>query len=420
MELRAPLVPEHVGQLTTAGINVEIISSRKRVFPDAEYERRGARVVHAFDKAELILGVKEMPIGSFEKDKVYVFFSHTIKGQAYNMPLLKDLMQSGANLVDYERIANEKGQRLIFFGRYAGIAGMINSLWSLGQRLKAMGKPNPFEIIRQSHQYADLEEARHDVEKLAKIIERDGIPEELHPLTVGITGYGNVSRGAQEILDILPVETLSPEQLLEVSNNPSLSRNKIYKTVFREEDLSRRKDGSGTFDLNEYYTKPELFENQFDAFVPRMTMLMNCMYWDDRYPRIVTKAYLKSLSESGENKLLVIGDITCDPDGSIECTHEGTLIEDPVFVYDPIKQNYRMGFEGQGVLVMAVDILPSELPREASQTFSDALIGFLPQMVAADYEMEFEELSLPGEIKRALIVHKGQLTPDYTYLEKYL
>jgi alpha-aminoadipic semialdehyde synthase len=144
------------------------------------------------------------------------------------------------------------------------------------------------------------------------------------------------------------------------------------------------------------------------------------MYWDDRYPRIVTKDYLEQAFKAGKPKLTVIGDVTCDPNGSIECTHKGTEIEDPVFVYDPITREPAMGFDGEGILVMAVDILPSELPRESSIAFSDALINFIDAIATADYTKEFEKLILPNPIKRAMILHKGELTPDYKYIEQYL
>jgi alpha-aminoadipic semialdehyde synthase len=118
--------------------------------------------------------------------------------------------------------------------------------------------------------------------------------------------------------------------------------------------------------------------------------------------------------------LKVIGDITCDPDGSVECTHKGTEIEDPVFVYDPIKRIPKMGFEGNGVLVMAVDILPSELPRESSIAFGDALLPYVKSIAEADYDESFEKIQLPNPIKKALIVHKGKFTPSFEYISKYL
>ena len=147
---------------------------------------------------------------------------------------------------------------------------------------------------------------------------------------------------------------------------------------------------------------------------------MNCMYWNDNYPRIITKEYLQDLYSLSEPKLKVIGDITCDPDGSIECTHIGTEIEDPVFVYDPKTDTPQMGFEGNGVLVMSVDILPSELPRESSQAFSDALFNYVKDIAQADYRVPFQLLNLPAPIKAAVILHNGELTPDYEYIQEYL
>jgi alpha-aminoadipic semialdehyde synthase len=190
--------------------------------------------------------------------------------------------------------------------------------------------------------------------------------------------------------------------------------------VFEEKHLSKPIEEGKPFDLEEYYQHPERFEDQFEQYIPHLSVLMNCMYWDDRYPRIVTKDYLEKLYTQGKPKLTVIGDVTCDPDGSIECTHKGTEIEDPVFVYNPFTREPTMGFKGEGILVMAVDILPSELPREASQTFSDALLEFIPAIADADFSEDLDKLDLPPPIKKALILHRGELTPDYKYLQQYL
>jgi alpha-aminoadipic semialdehyde synthase len=335
------------------------------------------------------------------------------------MPLLKNMMESKMNLVDYEKIADDQGRRLIFFGRFAGLAGMINSLWSLGQRWKEQGIETPFLEIQQTHHYNSLEEAKEVVKRVGEQVKEKGLPSEISPIVVGVTGYGNVSQGAQEILGLLPVEEISPAELLELKQADK-SGKKIYKVVFKEEHLSKPLKAGNEFVLQEYYDYPERFESQFEQYIPYLTILMNCMYWDDNYPRIVTKDYLEKLYAKGNPKLAVIGDVTCDPDGSIECTHKGTEIEDPVFVYNPFTREPSMGFKGDGVLVMAVDILPSELPRESSQTFSDALVGFIPEIASADYNTSFEDLNIPAPIKRAMILFKGELTPDYKYLKEYL
>lgn len=420
MERRVPLTPEHLRELTAKGIEFEVVKSDKRIFKDEEFVEAGATLVDEVSDSQVVLGVKEMPIGYFEEGKAYIFFSHTIKGQPYNMPLLKDMMASKITLVDYEKIADENGRRLIFFGRFAGLAGMINSFWSLGMRMKEQGLDTIFHKLKQTHKYNSLDEVKEVIKEIGEDIKNNGVNDEIHPLVIGITGYGNVAKGAQEILNILPVEYIKPDDLANLKNRKDLSNKKVYTVVFEEKHISKPIDTDKKFLLDEYYKHPELFENQFEQYVPDLTILMNCMYWDDRYPRIVTKDFLEKLYAEGEPKLKVIGDVTCDPDGSIECTNKGTEIEDPVFVYNPFTREPKMGFEGEGLLIMAVDILPSELPRESSQTFSDALLDFIPEICSANYNANFADLQLPAEIKRATILHKGELTPDYKYLEEFL
>jgi alpha-aminoadipic semialdehyde synthase len=364
--------------------------------------------------------VKEIPLDFFEQGKTYVFFSHVIKGQPYNMPMLKKMMELKCNLIDYEKVTDESGMRMIFFGRFAGLAGMINSLWSFGQRLKVQGIETPFIRINQAHKYDSLEEARQVISGVGQEIADKGLPGEINPMVIGFTGYGNVSNGAQEIAGLLPVKELLIEEFLALKDNNELPNNVIYKVVFKEQDIVEPVNPDQKFELYDYYNHPDKYKSQFEKYIPHLSILMNCMYWDERYPRIVTKDYLEALYKNGEPKLKVIGDITCDPDGSIECTHKGTEIEDPVFVYNHLTRKPAMGFKGNGILVMAVDILPSELPRESSVSFSNVLLKYVKSIATADYKLSFEELDLPGPIKRALIVHKGELTKEYEYIEGYL
>jgi len=420
MERRAPLTPKHVERLIkNKMLDIVVQTSAKRVFTDQEYLKAGARIADNLKDCSLILGVKEMPESFFEQDKTYVFFSHVIKGQSYNMPMLRKMMELGCNLIDYEKIVDEQGRRLIFFGRYAGLAGMINSLWSLGRRFKEYGYETPFLKITQAHHYASLAEARKVISEVGQEIAENGLPAELGPVTIGFTGYGNVSQGAQEICGLLPVKEISPDKLLALSQRSMLPGNLLYKIVFKEEDLSAHNDGRA-FDLHDYYANPADYHSIFEQYIPHLTVLMNCMYWDARYPRIVTKSYLKRAFETGRPKLTVIGDVTCDPDGSIEITHHGTEIEDPVFVYDPVTDKPVMGFRGHGMLVMAVDILPSELPRDSSNGFADALVNFIKPIADCDFNEAFEDLDLPRAIKKALILHRGKLTADYEYLTEYV
>lgn len=421
MERRVAIPPDHVRRLIEQrNLRVLVEKSPKRIFTEDDYQESGAEIVDSLQEAPVIFGVKEMPKDFFEPEKTYIFFSHVIKGQSYNMPMLRTMMNKKCNLIDYETVAEESGKRLIFFGRYAGLAGMINSLWSFGERLAVMGIDTPFKRLHQASQYKSLEEAKTAISEVGFEIADKGVPEKLKPLVVGFTGYGNVSRGAQEILSLLPVKEISPSELLTLQEREDLAANVIYKVVFKEQDMVVPNDENHKFHLQDYYDNPQNYRGIFEQYLPHLTILMNCMYWDDRYPRIVTKDYLEKLYAKGEPRLKVIGDVTCDPDGSVECTHMGTEINDPVFVYNPFTRQPKMGFEGQGVLDMAVDILPSELPRESSLAFGDALEQFVYGIATADYEADFNNIDLPKPIKRAMILHKGELTPDYAYLKEYV
>ncbi len=421
MERRVAIIPAHAKKLIEEqDLRIIVQKSPKRVFKHEEFVAAGAEVTDSLKEAPVIIGIKEIPEDFFEEGKTYIFFAHVIKGQPYNMPMLRKMIEKKVTLIDYEKIEDEVGKRLIFFGRYAGIAGMINSLWSLGQRLREFGIETPFTRIKQSHLFSSLEEAIKVISGVGHEIIAKGLPKEITPLTIGFTGYGNVSNGAQEIAGLLPIKEITPAELLVLRENKNIPNNVLYKVVFKEWDLSQPKDDIKEFDLSDYYSHPERYKNVFEPYIPHLTLLMNCMYWDDRYPRIVTKDYLEKLYSTGNPKLIVIGDVTCDPDGSIECTHKGTKIEDPVFVYDPFTRKPSMGFKGTGILVMAVDILPSELPRDASVGFSAMLFKFIKPITVADYSMSFGEIDLPGPIKRAMILHRGEFTPKFKYIEQYL
>jgi len=419
-ERRAPLTPKHVERLVKQKkLDIIVQSSEKRIFHDDEYIKAGAKIAKDLKKCSVIFGVKEMPEAFFEPNKTYVFFAHVIKGQSKNMPMLKRMMELRCNLIDYEKVMDEQGKRLIFFGRYAGMAGMINSLWALGLRLKDYGYPSLLARLKQSHQYHSLKEAKDDISAIGQLVAENGIPHELRPFVIGFTGYGNVSQGAQEICGLLPVKEISPEKLLGLSRRKNSPDNIIYKVIFKEEDLVEHKEGK-PFDLHDYYANPQDYHSKFEKYIPHLSMLINCIYWDKKYPRLMTKEYLKKVFTKGRPRLTVIGDISCDVEGSVECTMRSTEIEDPIFVYHPMDQGYTMGHQGEGMLVMAVDILPAELPRDASEGFADVLWNFVKPIADADFDEHFEDLDLPKAIKKGLILHKGELTPDFKYLEEFL
>jgi len=420
LERRAPLTPRHVSRLVKQKkLDIVVQSSDKRIFTDEEYIHAGAKVAKDLKKCSVIFGVKEMPESFFEPGKTYVFFAHVVKGQAYNMNMLRRMMELKCNLIDYEKVVDDQGKRLIFFGRYAGMAGMINSLWALGLRLKEYGYNSNLVRLKQARHYRSLTEAKDEISAIGQIIAENGIPHELRPFVVGFTGYGNVSQGAQEIIGLLPVKEISPAKLLDLHRRKKLPDNLIYKVIFKEEDLVENITGE-PFDLHDYYANPQNYKSKFEQYIPYLSLLINCIYWDKRYPRLVTKQYLKQLFGKGIPRLKVIGDISCDVNGSIECTLKSTEIDDPVYVYDPVTEQISMGHHGHGMLMMAVDILPAEIPRDSSDGFADVLVNFVKPIADADFTEHFDDLDLPKPVKKALILHNGELTPDYKYLEEFL
>ncbi len=420
-ERRVPLIPEHVRQLRTEHeIDVWVQPSEIRVFPDEAYRAAGARIVENLSPCPVVFAVKEVPPDFFEPGHTYVFFAHVIKGQAYNMPMLQSMLDKGCQLIDYERITDSEGRRLIFFGHHAGLAGMIDTLWALGRRLNWEGIANPFSDLEQTYRYDDVEQAKAAVSALGERIAQEGLPDPLVPLICGFAGYGNVYRGASEIIDLLPVLEIEPHEVAAVAETSS-ARHTVYKVVFREEHTVEPKAADDSFQLQTYYDHPERYRSKFHTYLPHLTMLVNCVYWEEAYPRLVTKEGVRSLyGETGQPRLRVIGDISCDIEGAVEATVKCTEPDAPVYVYDPFADQAIPGVEGQGPVVLAVDILPSELPRAASRYFGGVLMDYVPSIARADYSLPFEELNLPSEIKRALIVHQGRLTPDYGYLRDYL
>jgi saccharopine dehydrogenase (NAD+, L-lysine-forming) len=421
-ERRVPLIPSHVRELLKGGLlELWLQPSSIRIFPDEDYQREGAKIEEDLSSCSLVFAVKEIPEEFFQPGKTYVFFSHTIKGQPYNMPMLKKMMELECNLIDYERIVNKKGQRLLFFGTQAGQAGMIDSLWALGQRLHYEKEDSPFFQLMLAHQYSSLVEAKEHMQKVGWKIHNKGLDSSRVPLVCGFAGYGHVSLGAQQIFDLLPVEEISPEELLDFYRSGNYTSNRVYKVVFREEHMVKPVSSSGSFELHDYYDHPEKYRSIFHTYLPYLTILINCIYWTPRYPHFVTKHFLgKHWQEQKNPHLKVIGDISCDVEGAIECTVRPTNPGSPVFVYDPIENKAVDGIEGRGVVVMATDNLPAELPLESSIYFSDALAPFVPGMARADFSKSFENCGLPLPIQKAVILYRGRFTPDYEYMKKFV
>jgi saccharopine dehydrogenase (NAD+, L-lysine-forming) len=421
-ERRVPLIPVHARELLRQlPLGIIIQPSPIRVFSDEDYRREGVTVSEDLSLCSIVLAVKEIPEDFFLDGRAYVFFSHTIKGQSHNMPMLRRMMERRATLVDYEKILDDKGRRLVFFGRQAGLAGMIDTLWALGRRLLMDGIRTPFADIRQTIKYASLVEAKEAVQKAGWKIHNHGLDSSLVPLVFGFTGYGHVSQGAQEIFDLLPFEEVEPGRVRDLFRKKYYSDKKVYKTVFKEEDLVVPKRGRPKFDLQDYYHNPQNYRPVLEGFLPYLTVLVNAIYWAPQYPRFVTKKALGKLWKGTQPpRLRVIGDITCDIDGSIECTVKSTEPSHPVFTYDVRTGEAADGFKGRGPAVMAVDNLPAEIALESSVFFSQTLMPFIPGLVGADFEADFSRCGLPKELKRATVLFRGEFTPDYAYMHEFL
>lgn len=419
-ERRAPLTPEDVGALISEhGLAFHVQPSPIRVFPDNLYAAVGAEIREDLSTCDLVLAIKEMPLEFFRDDRAYMFFSHTIKGQPYNMALLRRLLELRATLFDYELIADERGRRLLFFGRFAGLAGMIDTLHALGKRLEHEGIASPLAAIKMAHAYADLAEAKREIAQAGEAIRSMGLDERICPLVVGFAGYGNVSLGAQEIIDLLPVRTITPEELPDLRERGDLSRHHLYKVVFKEEHMVTIKQTGMQFDLQDYYKHPEKYDPAFDKYTPHLNVLVNCIFWTEKYPRLITKDFVrKAFSAETQPHLRAIGDISCDINGSIEFTEKTTDPANPCYVYEPTTGEIRDGYAGRGPVIMAVDNLPCELPAEASEPFGRVLREYIAEFARADLGAAFDRLALSAPLKRAVVAYRGELRPEFTHLEE--
>ncbi|MEJ2049500.1 MAG: hypothetical protein P8Y60_06620 [Calditrichota bacterium] len=421
-EKRTPLTPEQVKKLVnTYKLEIQVEYSPNRIFAVEEYQQAGATVVETLQDCNIVFGVKEIPTSDLAPGQAYCFFSHTIKGQSFNMPMLKRMLDLRDTLIDYERVVDKEGKRIIFFGRFAGYAGMIDTFWALGRRLNWEGIRNPFSSIKQALQYHSLNEAKDAIREMGKQIEQQGFGKLPSPVIFGFTGYGQVSKGAQEIFDLLSFQQILPGDLDQYVKSGKYSDRYIYKVVFREKDMFAPKDPHSRFILKEYYSQPEKYRGVFEQYIPFLTAITNGIYWESQYPRLVTQKWLEEyFTQEKLPRLKMIADISCDVDGSIECNTKATNSANPVYVYDPITHQSIDGVEGRGPVILAVDKLPAELPREASRTFGNFLLPFVPQLAKADFDAMVENLDIPVEFIPAIIAHKGRLTSAYQYLSRHV
>lgn len=428
-ELRVGITPKTVAELVSKGYKI-LVQPRtspvngevKRIFEDSDYKNVGAKISEDISDSDIIFGLKEISVEKILPNKTYIFFSHTHKGQIKNRKMLKNLVEKKATLIDYELITNAQGKRTITsFTTFAGYAGIIDTLWTFGKRLKTLGIESSFTKVSQTITHSNLEFSKQQIKEAAEIIAQNGTPKELPPIICAFAGNGGVSKGAQEILDCLSPEKIDFKNLKSVYENGS--RKKVYKVVLGISDLYKTKEGSEIENDNfysAYKQQPERFETKVPSYIEFVSVWVNAINWNPKFPRLLTYKDLDIFfTNTKETNLKTIGDISCDPEGSIQCSRE-TWIDNPVFIFNPKNQVINYGFEGEGLAVMAVTNLPCELPKESSELFSQQLTPYLKQIFEADFSEPWNKLLISDEIKKAIILQNGNFTEKFGYMSEYL
>jgi len=430
-EGRAPLAPTHVRQLVKDGFKVIVQPSNRRAFPMEEYSRCGAMIQEDLSEASLILGVKQVPIDLLIPDTTYAFFSHTIKAQEANMPLLDAMLEKRIRLIDYEMMKDDKGMRVVAFGKYAGVAGMIDILHGLGLRLLALGHHTPFMHCGPAHNYRSPIMARSAVRDAGYEIALGMMPKSIGPLTFVFTGSGNVSLGAQEVFQELPYEYVKAKDLKKVAEHGSTT--KVYGCVVDMEDHLVRKDTGKFGGAQDFFENPDDYVSHFaKTIAPYTSVMINGIYWAPGHPRLLSIPDGKNLirpydapwipSATGcphlPHRLIGICDITADPGGSIEFCDECTTIDKPFNLYDADLHKNTVSFVGPGILVCSIDNMPAQIPRESTEFFGNLLLPHVYQMVKSRAEDSWSDASsaLTSTVGDAVICSNGDLTPNFKYI----
>ncbi len=385
LDRRVPLTPLQAKQVKDQ-FEVELVvqASDIRCFEDQDYANVGLQIVDSLADCDIILGVKEVPIDLLIPEKTHFFFSHTIKKQAYNRELFRKILEKKITLIDWETLTNENGNRIIAFGRWAGIVGAYNALWTYGKRYNLYSIKRAFEC----YDYADLKN------EYGKI--------KLPAIKIALTGGGRVAKGAMEVLLGIGIRKVTPHDFLEKNFNEPVF------TQLNTRDYNRHKNGS-EFHRNEFYENPELYESDFEKYTKVTDLLIACAFWDPAAPVLFHREDIVK----DDFDIKVIADITCDIDGSIPSTKKSSTIDDPIYDYNPSDNVIEQALTDEGnITVMAVDNLPCELPRDASESFGNELINnVLPELFSNDKN---------GIIKRATITKDGNLTDKYQYLKDFV
>ena len=386
IDRRVPLTPGQAASFKQRFENTDVAvqTSHIRCFTDEEYTEAGLVVQEDMKNCDVLLGVKEVPISELIADKTYLFFSHTVKKQPYNRGLLQEVLRKNIRLIDYERIVDEQGNRLVAFGKWAGIVGAYNGIWTWGRRF------NSFDLRRANACY-DYEDLKNEYPKV-----------KLPPIKIVLTGGGRVTKGAIEVLEGMGIRRVEPEALLHEQFSEA-----VYAQL-NSRHYHFRRDG-GDFDQQEFYAHPERYGSSFARFYRAADMLIAAAYWHPAAPVL----FSPQEAASEDFRIKVIADITCDLNGSIPSTKKPSTIIEPIYDYDPASDSLAVPLSSEKhITVMAIDNLPCELPRNASESFGkDLLQHVLPCFAEGDSR---------NILERATICRNGALTPAYLYLQNYV
>ncbi|HET9505541.1 MAG TPA: NAD(P)-dependent oxidoreductase [Hymenobacter sp.] len=384
---RVALTPKKCVELqaTYPGLRVRVQPSPARAYADQEYRDLGIEVAEDMQPCDLLLGVKEVPPAQLLPGKTYLFFSHTIKKQPANRELLRTVLRLGITLIDYELLTNAAGERVVAFGRYAGIVGAYNGLLTYGR------KHGLYEL-KPAHLCVDMDDMQEEFYKIKA----------LPPIKIAVTGSGRVAGGALEVLDKMGLRQVSVHDYLHRD-----FREPVYVQL-RSRDYHRRRDGLA-WDTAHFHAHPELYDSDFARFLPLTDLLIACAYWHPAAPRLFTEAD----TQEPDFKINTVADVTCDVDGSIPLTKRSSTIAEPAFDYNPATGELEAAYsEPANITVMAVDNLPCELPRNASRNFGRQLLDqVFPHLMGGD---------AAGVVARATIAKAGVLQPRYQYLADYV
>jgi alanine dehydrogenase len=383
---RSPFTPEILQEIQKSFGDILSICVEKsdfRCFTDKEYEEKGIEVVTDISEADILFGVKEVPINQLIPEKTYFFFSHTIKKQPKNQALLQAILAKSIRLIDYELLKNPAGERVVAFGRWAGIVGAYNAFWTYGM------KTGLFEIKR-AIACRDLEDLKVELKKVV-----------LPPIKIIVTGSGRVGKGVLEILEILGIQEVEAQDFLQKDYEEP-----VFVCLSSSDYLRRKSDGG--FERSHFYANPESYESHFLPFAQVGEILIAAAYWDPRAPRLFEMAAIQSPNFS----VSVIADITCDLDGSIPTTRRASTILEPIYDVDRRTAEELPAFGKQNsISVMAIDNLPCELPRESSAEFAHQIREWVIPELGKD---------ISPILENATIARDGDLTLEFMYLSDYV